>query len=39
MVKAIEEKELKDFQEFQTWLDDNQLFNSDMLYRGHAESA
>lgn len=38
MVKPIEEKPLKDFREFESWLDEKGLFNSNVLYRGHGES-
>ena len=38
MVEEITEKKLGDFQEFEKWLDEKQLLDSDVLYRGHAES-
>ena len=38
MVTPITEKELGDFQEFEEWLDEKQLLDFDVLYRGHAES-
>ena len=38
MVEGITEKKLGDFQEFEEWLDEKQLLDSDVLYRGHAES-
>ena len=38
MVTSITELKLGKFQEFEDWLDEQQLFDSDVLYRGHAES-
>ena len=38
MVAPITENKLGAFQEFEEWLDEHQLLDSDVLYRGHAES-
>ena len=38
MLTPIKEKKLAGFQEFEEWLDKEQLLNSDVLYRGHADS-
>ena len=38
MVEQITEKKLGNFQEFEEWLDEKQLLDSDVLYRGHAKS-
>ena len=38
MVTSITELKLGKFQEFEEWLDEQQLFDSDVLYRGHAKS-
>ena len=38
MVEGITEKKLGDFQEFEDWLDKQQLLDLEVLYRGHAES-
>ena len=38
MVTPIAEEELKDFQEFEKWLDEKSLLDSNVLYRGHADS-
>ena len=38
MVTPIAELELKNFQEFEKWLDEKGLLDSNVLYRGHAES-
>ena len=38
MVEGITEKKLGDFQEFEEWLNEKQLLDSDVLYRGHAEN-
>ena len=35
---GITEKKLGDFQEFEKWLDERRLLDSDVLYRGHAKS-
>ena len=39
MVERITEKKLGDFQEFERWLDEKRLLDSEVLYRGHADSA
>ena len=38
MVEGIIEKQLGDFQKFEAWLDEQQLLDSNVLYRGHAVS-
>ena len=38
MENGIAEKQLKDFHAFEEWLDDKQLLDSNVLYRGHADS-
>ena len=38
MLTPIAEKQLGDFQEFEDWLDKQQLLDLEVLYRGHAES-
>ena len=38
MVEGITEKKLGDFQEFEEWLDEQQLIEQEVLYRGHAKS-
>ena len=38
MLTPITEKPLGGFQEFEKWLDEEQLLGLDVLYRGHAES-
>ena len=38
MVERIATKPLGDFQKFEEWLDEQQLLDSDVLYRGHADS-
>ena len=38
MVEGIIEKKLGDFQKFEEWLDEQQLLDSNVLYRGHADS-
>ena len=38
MVNPIEKKELGSFQEFEAWLKEKQLLDSEVLYRGHADS-
>ena len=38
MVERIATKQLGDFQKFEEWLDEQQLLDSDVLYRGHADS-
>ena len=38
MVESITEKKLGDFQEFERWLDEKRLLDSEVLYRGHAKS-
>ena len=38
MVTPITEKKLRAFQEFEEWLDEKKLLDSDVLYRGQAES-
>lgn len=38
MVTPIAEKPLKDFREFENWLDEKKLFSSNVLYRGHGAS-
>ena len=38
MLTSIETKQLGDFQEFEDWLDKQQLLDSEVLYRGHAKS-
>ena len=38
MVTPIKEKKLDNFQAFEKWLEDRQLLNSTVLYRGHGES-
>ena len=39
MVNPIEDKELGSFQGFEAWLEEQQLLDLDVLYRGHADSA
>ena len=39
MVIPIDDKELGSFKEFEGWLDNMQLLDSEVLYRGHADSA
>ena len=38
MVTSIIERKLGKFQEFEEWLDKQELLDSEVLYRGHAES-
>ena len=38
MVTPIAKKHLGDFNQFEKWLEEKQLLESDVLYRGHAES-
>ena len=38
MLTPIAEKQLGDFQEFEDWLDKQQLLDLEVLYRGHAKS-
>lgn len=38
MVTPIVEKPLKNFREFESWLDEKELLSSNVLYRGHAKS-
>ncbi len=38
MVEGITEKKLGDFQEFEEWINEKRLLDSNVLYRGHAES-
>ena len=38
MVTPVAEKPLDDFRQFEEWLDEKQLLDSDILYRGHGKS-